>query len=129
MASTPGFLSGSRSPHTTPKTDRLEGRGCLLARTHRNRERERRALPELALHPDPPAVQLHKLPAQGEPQARALHLFGRRPHLAKLLEDLLLVLRGDADAGVTDRDLHEATFWQGADFYPTPFGRELDGIR
>src|SRR5262245_745738 len=33
----------------------------------RNRERERRAHTLLALHPDPPTVELHKLPAKGEP--------------------------------------------------------------
>jgi len=31
-----------------------------------------------------------KLPAQREPEARTLHLLGRRRHLAELLEDFLL---------------------------------------
>src|SRR5262245_40057273 len=73
-----------------------------------NRERKRRAHSFLALHPDPPAVEFHKLPAQGEAQPRALDLLRGRPHLAELLEDLLLILRGDADSRVGDRDLHES---------------------
>src|SRR5215510_16281816 len=97
-----------------PKSDRLdtsEGNGWvavvwrLLASPHRDRERERRAHPLLALHPDPPTVQLHKLPAQGEPEPRALHLLRCRPHLAELFKDLLLILGSDADAGIADRDL------------------------
>src|SRR5262249_2916526 len=38
-----------------------------FAMAHRNRERKRRAHPFLAFDPDPPPVQFHKLPAQGEP--------------------------------------------------------------
>src|SRR5262245_11756784 len=94
-----------------PKSDRLdtsEGNGWvavvwrLLASPHRDRERERRAHPLLALHPDPPAVQFHKLPAQGEPEPRALDLLRGRPHLAELLEDLLLIFWSYADPGVAD---------------------------
>src|SRR5262245_1643369 len=73
-----------------------------FAMAHRNRERKPRARTLLALHPDPPTVQFHKLPAQGEPEARALYLLGCRPHLAELLEDLFLILGGDADPGVAD---------------------------
>src|SRR5215831_21145007 len=103
-----------------PKSDRLdtsEGNGWvavvwrLLASTQRNRERERRAHTRLALHPDPPAVEFYKLPAQGEPESRTLNLLRRRPHLAELLEDFLLILRGDADPGVADRDLRESILW------------------
>src|SRR5262245_6279478 len=100
-----------------------------LAMAHRQRERERRAHTLLTLHPDSTTVELHKLPAQGESQARALHLLGRRPHLAELLEDLLLILGSDADSGVADGDLHESILGHCADFDPSTFGRELDGIR
>src|SRR5215510_870974 len=64
--------------------------------THRNRERERRAHTLLTLHPNLAAVQFHKLSTQGEPEPRALDFLRSCPHLAELLEDLLLILGGDA---------------------------------
>src|SRR5262245_51248374 len=73
-----------------------------FAMTHRYGERERRAHPDLALHPDPPTVEFHKLPAQREPQPRAFDLLRGRPHLSELLEDLLLILGGNADPSVAD---------------------------
>src|SRR5262245_43950822 len=66
------------------------------------REGERRAHSYLALHPDPAPVQLDALPATCQPHPRALHLLFRCPHLPELLEHSLLILRGDADAGVAD---------------------------
>src|SRR5215468_10566622 len=80
------------------------GRDCgsLLVWPYRNRERKCRAFALLALHPDPPTVKLHKLPAQSQPQPRALHLLRRRPDLPELLEHRLLILRGDPDTGVAD---------------------------
>ena len=48
-------------------------------------------MPRLALYPDAPTVEFDELPAQREPEPRALDLLCCRPHLAKLLEDLLLV--------------------------------------
>src|SRR4030095_12024724 len=79
--------------------------------TNRDRERERRTLADLALDPDPPAVEFDELAAQGQPQPRALRLLLGRPHLAKLLEHRLLVFRRDADPGVADRylDRHPST--------------------
>src|SRR5215468_9026237 len=97
--------------------------------THRYGERERRAHTLLALHPDPPAVEFYKLPAQGEPESRTLNLLRRRPHLAELLEDFLLILRGDADPGVADRDLRESILWHCADVDAPTFWRELDRVR
>src|SRR5215510_9465803 len=99
-----------------------------LAMAHRQRERERRAHTLLTLHPDSTTVELHKLPAQGESQARALHLLGRRPHLAELLEDLLLILGSDADSGVADGDLHDSILWHCAHVDPSALGRELDRV-
>src|SRR5262245_3728898 len=91
--------------------------------------RERRARPQLALHPDPAPVQLDELPTEGQPQPRALHLLVRRPDLPELLEDGLLILRGDADAGVADRDLYETVFWIGPDLDAPTLRREIDRIR
>jgi len=47
-------------------------------------------------------MQLDELPAQGEASTRALHLLGRSPHLAELLEDLLLIFWSDANPRVAD---------------------------
>src|SRR5262245_50707279 len=74
-------------------------------------------------------MQFHKLPAQGEPQPRALHLLRRRSHLAELLEHFLLILWSDADSRVADGDLHKSILWLSADINPPTFGRELDRIR
>src|SRR5262249_8760617 len=73
-----------------------------FAMAHRDRKCECRALAQLARHPDLAAMEFHKLPAQGEPEPRAFHLLCRRPDLAKLLEDLLLILWGDADPRIAD---------------------------
>src|SRR5262245_26195032 len=73
---------------------------------HRNRERERRAHSHLAPHPDPPAMQLDEPPRQGQAEAGALDLLGRRPDLPELLEDGLLIFWGDADPGIRDRHLN-----------------------
>src|SRR5262249_55420727 len=81
--------------------------GTVGRRGQRQRKRERRALAQLTLHPDPTAVQLNELPTQGEAQPGALDLLVRRPHLPELLEHRLLILRGDADPGVADGDLDE----------------------
>src|SRR5262245_37963613 len=78
-----------------------------FATAHRQRERERRTGAQLALHPDPPPVQLDKLPAQGQSQPSALNLLVRGPYLTELLEHRLLVLRGDADSGISDKNLNQ----------------------
>src|SRR5437870_2326797 len=71
-----------------------------FAMTHRDRERERRAHADLALHPDPPTMEFDELPAQSEPQPRPLRLLLRRPDLTELLEHGLLILWRNADTGV-----------------------------
>src|SRR5690348_13204814 len=69
-------------------------------RRDRQGERERRTPAGLALHPDPASVQLDELAGEREPETGALRFLLRGAHLAELLEDGLLVLRGDADAGI-----------------------------
>jgi hypothetical protein len=87
-------------------------------------EGERRAGSQLALHPDPAAVQLDELPAQGQPQSGALDFLCRRSHLPELLEHRLLIFRRDADPGVADGDLDQPVLGLGRDFDPTAFRRE-----
>src|SRR5262245_50764325 len=78
--------------------------GSLLM-ADRQRESERRAFSHVTLHPHPSAMQINELAGQGQSKAGALHLLVRRPHLAELLEDRLLILGGDSYAGVRDGDL------------------------
>src|SRR5262245_11837946 len=99
-----------------------------FAMTRRQRKRERRALTHLALHPDPAAVQLDELPRQRQPEPRAFDLLGRRPDLPKLLEDRLLVLRGDTDPGVRHGDLRRPVLQPGSDVDPAPLRRELQRV-
>src|SRR5262245_51385152 len=100
----------------------------LSSRTYRNRERERRALAHLALHPDPPAVQFDELTAQGQPQPRPFRLLVGRPDLAELLEYRVLVLGRDPNAGVDDRNFDGSITQHGPDFNPPALRRELDRI-
>src|SRR6185436_2053871 len=75
--------------------------------SERQRKAEGRALAELALHPDPPAVHLDELAREREPKTRALGLAGIvAAHLAELIEDQCLVRNRDADPGIRDRDLY-----------------------
>src|SRR5262249_39796828 len=83
-------------------------RRLIMGSLHRQRESERRSLAHLALHPDPPPVQFDELPGERQPKSSPLDLLVRRPHLPELLEDRLLILRGDAHAGVGDGDLGHA---------------------
>src|SRR5262249_44559605 len=94
-----------------------------------DREREGRTCPKRTLHPDPPAMEFHELPTQGEPQARALDLLRSGPHLAKLFEDLLLVLGGNTNPGISDRNLHQSILGHGAHINPSTLRCELDRIR
>jgi hypothetical protein len=89
----------------------------------------KRARSQLALHPDPAPVQLDELSTEGQSQPGTLHLLVRRPDLPELLEHRLLILRGDADAGVADRHLDGLILWRCGDLDPPTFGRELDRVR
>src|SRR5262245_5107653 len=102
---------------------------ALLHAPQRQAERERRAHPQLTLHPDLSTVQLDELPTQRQTQPSALHLLVSRPHLPELLEHRLLILRSDAHAGVADRDFNQAVLWHRPDLDPPTFRRELDRIR
>src|SRR5262245_23032884 len=95
----------------------------LIVSMHGDRERECRSRPYLALDPDLAAVEFHELPTQSEPEARTLDLLCRRPHLPELLEDLLLILWSDPNAGIADEDLHESIRWHGTHVDPPTFGR------
>src|SRR5919197_5925198 len=99
---------GHPSPFTTQGCRLWTATGTAhdpsLATAQWNREGEGRPCPHLALHPDLPAVELYELPAEGQPQPRALCLPLCSAHLPELLEHRLLVLGRDADSGVGDRD-------------------------
>src|ERR1700730_5681143 len=99
-----------------------------FATAHREREGERRAGPQLTLHPDPSAVELDELPGEGQPEPRALNLLLCRPDLSKLLEDRLLVLRRDAYPGVRDSNLGDLVMHPDADVNPAPLWGELQGV-
>src|SRR4030095_17152341 len=90
---------------------------------------EGRAAPSLARDPDAAAVELDELAVESQPEPGALRLLVRRPDLAELLEDLLLILGRDPDAGVADRDLHPLIPGDGRDFDPAALRREVDRAR
>ena len=73
-------------------------------------------------------MQVDELPRQGEAEPCALDFLVHRPHLPELLEDRLLVLGGDAHAGVGDRHLHHAIVHGRSDVDTAPLGRELDRV-
>src|SRR5262245_33046952 len=74
-------------------------------------------------------MQLDELPAQGEPQPRPLHLLVCRPHLAELLKHCLLILWGDSDARVGNRDLGVSILGHCTDINAPTLWRELDRVR
>src|SRR4030095_9120805 len=90
---------------------------------------EGRAAPSLARDPDAAAVELDELAGESQPEPGALRLLVRRPDLAELLEDLLLILGRDPDAGVADRDLYPLIPGAGGVFDPPALRRELDRVR
>jgi hypothetical protein len=85
--------------------------------------------PTLALDPDPPAVQLHELLSERQPEPRALLLAGMlAPNLAELLEDRRLILGRDPDARIADGDRDGPLGCRGGEADPAPLRGELDGI-
>src|SRR2546428_2977075 len=79
--------------------------------------------------PDPPAMEFNELAAEGESEAGALHLLHRRPHLPKLFEHRLLILRRDAHPGIAHRNLRRLVLPRGANLDSSPFWRELQSVR
>src|SRR5437762_1179640 len=81
-----------------------------------NRERERRAFAHLRLHADLAAVEFDELARDVESEARTLLAArGARARLRVLVEDVLHVFGGYADARVGDRDAHRAALARGAE--------------
>jgi hypothetical protein len=63
------------------------------------------------------------------PSPVPFHLPGCRADLPELLEDRLVILGRDPDAGVADRHLHASRAWHRSHVDSATLGRELDGIR
>src|SRR5262245_62852837 len=95
---------------------------------HWDREREGRPLPDLALDPDPPPVQLDELPAERQPQPSTLGLLVRSADLPEFLEDRLLVLGRNPDPRIGHRDLDRVLQWPSLDIDAAAIGRELDRV-
>src|SRR5262249_52396021 len=125
-----GFLVGS-----WPGRFLLGGHAsALVARTpvvtpNGQREGERRPLAHVTLDPDPPAVELHELPSQRQPEPRALLLASIvPPDLAELLEDRRLILGRNPDPRVTDGDRDAVLRCGGREADPTPLRGELHRV-
>src|SRR5262249_55523343 len=73
---------------------------------HREGEGEGRAVPELGLDPDAPAVQLDQPLGQRESETGALALLRADVGLLELFEDAFLVLGRDPGTGVSHRHEH-----------------------
>src|SRR5262249_1757482 len=107
---------------------------ALVARTpvvnpHGQREGERGPLADVALDPDPPALQLDELLGQGQAEPRPLLLPGVVPaDLAELLEDGRLVPGRDPDARVADGNRDDALGRRGGEADPAALRGELHGI-
>src|SRR5262249_9025372 len=92
------------------------------------REREGRALSQLALDPDATAVELDELARQRQPESRSLDLLVRGADLLELLEHPLLILGRDPHAGIDHGDLDGAVGDGGADVDPAALRRELQRV-
>src|SRR5689334_15849645 len=100
----------------------------LVLDVDRYRERECRAFADLGLDPEAAAVHFDDALGDGEAEpGAALLLGGRGIGLLKLLEDLGLVLLGDARSGIAHRDREASVRNRGADRNFAGIG-ELDGV-
>src|SRR6266545_1363339 len=71
----------------------------------RQYETEPAAFTRFAFHPNAAPMQLDEPLRNGQAQAGALaNAFGGRANLVELLEDRFVLLGGNADAGIVDRD-------------------------
>src|SRR5262245_29111780 len=92
------------SPQSGPKRTLIRSLSCVLAA--RQAHRECRTLSRLARHGHVATHHARELAGDGKAQPGAAKvLSGRSVSLAELLEQLCLLLRGHADAGVGDREL------------------------
>src|SRR2546427_4183711 len=95
---------GTRSALRPGARDRLRGGAGRLA-FQRQPDGEGAACPGLALNHDAPAVHLHDVLHDRQPQPAPLHLVHQpRPDAVEAVEDLLLLGARDADAVVAHRD-------------------------
>src|SRR5262245_31010213 len=92
------------------------------------REGEGRSFTQTARHPDAASVQLDELSGERQPEPGALDLLRGGTHLPELLEDRLVILGGDTDARVDDRDLDDGALDGGSYVDLTTLRRELDRV-
>src|SRR6516225_9363292 len=123
-----------RARQRSPPDAEIDGatgawRSCAIAA--RQAHREHRTLARLARHRHVAAHHARELAREGKAEPRpAKALCGRGIGLAKLLEQLSLLLRSHANAGVSDREL-DPVATVGNPARPQPdlaFLRELAGI-
>src|SRR6202035_3583760 len=102
----------------------------IRRRQHRqpwDQEAEDAAASGRAFHPDLAALQLHQPFREGQAESDAfVAARGRAVDLTELLEEALLVLRLDADPGVTDLDDRAGRALGGADDHAAMMRREFD---
>src|SRR5215813_192918 len=95
----------------------------------RQREGEGRSAPYHAFDPDLASVKFDELPRDGETESGAFHFLRSCPHLLELFEHPILIRRGNANAGVRDRDLHDAIIRSRPDGDLATLRRELQRVR
>src|ERR1017187_8303328 len=79
-----------------------------------NREREAASIARLALQPNPPAMLLHESFRDGKTQSGACAAaLGSGAHLIELVKDRPVLVFGNTDPGVRDRDFRETVARRG----------------
>src|SRR5581483_5276822 len=88
------------------------------------------ALPRCTLDLDLAAEQPRDFPADREPQPRPAVLPARRPiRLLKGFEDDLLLVEGNADAGIDDREGHDAIGLVERSVFRPPPGKDFSDLK
>src|SRR5438093_6863010 len=106
-----------------------ELQGFDAFRGERDREVERRAMPDRALHPDLAAVHLHDLLNDRETKASpGNRLRGAAADASETLEHVAYLVLRDADAGVGDADQREAAVDPARERHRATIGRVLDRV-